>query len=64
MLLDAGKRGEGMLHNHLMTERGFHRMVAAQRLNIAYPVRVAVAAKSHATLVGTPEIARVREMMY
>ncbi|WP_160758800.1 murein transglycosylase [Serratia symbiotica] len=65
MLLDAGKRseGEGMLRN-LMTERGFYPMVAAQRLNIAYPVRVAVAAKPHATLVGAPEIARVRELMY
>lgn len=65
MLLDAGKRseGEGMLRN-LMTERGFYPMVAAQRLNITYPVRVAVAAKPHAKLVGAPEIARVRELMY
>lgn len=39
-------------------------MAAVQRLNIAYPVGVAVAAKSHGTLVGALEIAWVRELIY
>lgn len=65
MLLDEGKRieGEEILRN-LMTKRGFYPMVAAQKLNAIYPVRVAVAARSHASLVDGPVIARVRELMH
>lgn len=65
MLLDEGKRteGEAILRN-LMTERGFYPMVAAQKLNATYPVRVVAAAKPSASLVDKPEIARVRELMY
>lgn len=64
-MIDEGQRSEGeaMLRS-LMNERGFYPMVAAQKLNIRYPVRVAVAAKPQAELVNGPEIARVRELMY
>ncbi len=64
-MIDEGKRSEGeAILRSLMNERGFYPMVAAQKLNVPYPVMVAVAAKPQADLVGGPEIARVRELMY
>lgn len=39
-------------------------MVAAQKLNIPYPIKVQVAAKPDVSLAQRPEIARVRELMY
>lgn len=65
VLIDEGKRSEGeVILRTLINERGFYPMVAAQKLNVSYPVVVAVAAKSHAVLVNSPEIIRVRELMY
>nr|WP_233092304.1 murein transglycosylase [Serratia odorifera] len=65
VLIDQGQRsqGEEMLRN-LMNDRGFYPMVAAQKLNVTYPVMVAVAATPRAPLVSGPEVARVRELMY
>ncbi|MFC0228801.1 murein transglycosylase [Serratia aquatilis] len=64
-LIDEGKRSEGeaVLRN-LMNKRGFYPMVAAQKLNVPYPIKVEVAPKPPTNLVQAPEIARVRELMY
>ncbi|OKP30514.1 murein transglycosylase [Serratia fonticola] len=65
VMIDEGKRSEGeAILRSLMNERGFYPMVAAQKLQVPYPVMVAVAAKPRADLVSGPEIARVRELMY
>ncbi|WON78859.1 murein transglycosylase [Serratia sp. UGAL515B_01] len=64
-LINDGQRSEGeAILRSLMNQRGFYPMVAAQKLNVPYPVKVAVAAKPQADLVQAPEIARVRELMY
>lgn len=64
-MIDEGKRSEGeTILRSLINERGFYPMVAAQKLNVPYPVMVAVAAKPRTDLVSGPEIARVRELMY
>lgn len=64
-LFDLGKGAEGEeILRQLMKERGFYPMVAAQKLNEPYPVNVAVAAKANSGLGNSPEIARVRELMY
>ncbi|WP_337262473.1 MULTISPECIES: murein transglycosylase [unclassified Serratia (in: enterobacteria)] len=64
-LIDEGKRSEGeQILRSLMNERGFYPMVAAQKLNVPYPIKVLAATKPSAALVNGPEIARVRELMY
>src|SRR5471032_2013678 len=65
VLIDQGKRsqGEAMLRT-LMKGRGFYPMAAAQKLNIAYPMQISVAAKPDASIGKLPEVARVRELMY
>lgn len=64
-MIDEGQRSEGEATlRSLMRERGFYPMVAAQKLNVPYPVMVEVATKPRADLVSRPEIARVRELMY
>lgn len=64
-LINEGKRNEGeAILRKLMSERGFYPMVAAQKLNVHYPVRVAVVVKPWADLVSGPSMARVRELMY
>lgn len=64
-LISAGNASEGreILYN-LMEKRGFYPMVAAQKLNIPYVVKVKTAAKPQAGLLDAPEIARVRELVY
>jgi soluble lytic murein transglycosylase len=65
LLFDQGKQAEGeVILRSLMQERGFYPMVAAQKLNVPYPIRVEVATKPDASLAQRPEIARVRELMY
>ncbi|VEI62046.1 Soluble lytic murein transglycosylase precursor [Serratia rubidaea] len=65
MLMDEGNRQEGEeMLRRLMNERGFYPMVAAQKLNVSYPIMVAVAATPRTSLVSGPEVARVRELMY
>ncbi|AUQ41007.1 murein transglycosylase [Yersinia ruckeri] len=65
LLIDQGNKteGEAMLRE-LTNARGFYPMVAAQKLNIPYPIMVEVATKPDASLAKLPEIARVRELMY
>lgn len=65
VLFDQGKRtqSEAILRK-LMQGRGFYPMAAAQKLGVAYPIQVSVAAKPDADMAKLPEIARVRELMY
>lgn len=65
MLIDGGKREEGQnILRDLSRQRGFYPMVAAQKLNIPYPIRVEKATRPSAALVSDPAISRVRELMY
>ncbi|EPG2863068.1 murein transglycosylase [Pluralibacter gergoviae] len=66
LLMDSGREAEAkeILHG-LMKERGFYPMVAAQRLGEDYPIRVEkTEGTASAELVNSPEMARVRELMY
>lgn len=64
LLLEQGKRqeGEAMLRE-LMKARGFYPMVAAQKLQVTYPLTIVSAAAPDRTLAQSQEIARVRELM-
>jgi len=65
VLIDQGKRSQGeTILRTLMQGRGFYPMAAAQKLGVAYPIQVSVAAKPDASFAQLPEIARVRELMY
>lgn len=65
LLLEQGKKAEGeAILQALMQARGFYPMVAAQKLNKPYPVRVEPAVKPDPALAQRPEISRVRELMY
>ncbi|CNE72511.1 murein transglycosylase [Yersinia nurmii] len=65
LLIEQGKKTEGeAILRELTKARGFYPMVAAQKLNIPYPIMVEVATKPDASLAESPEIARVRELMY
>ncbi|MFI8415088.1 murein transglycosylase [Serratia sp. NPDC078593] len=65
VMIDEGQRSEGeVMLRSLMNDRGFYPMIAAQKLNVTYPLMIAVAAKPRTSLVSGPEVARVRELMY
>ncbi len=65
VLLDAGKKSEGeAILRELTKKRGFYPMVAAQKLNINYPIMIEVATKPARTLHQLPEIARIRELLH
>ncbi|TGN49082.1 murein transglycosylase, partial [Pseudomonas aeruginosa] len=58
-LIDAGKKAEGEAKlRELTKKRGFYPMVAAQVLNIEYPVYVNTAAKPDASINQLPEVQR------
>ncbi|MBK5071873.1 murein transglycosylase [Budviciaceae bacterium CWB-B4] len=64
-LITKGKKSEGQaILRDLMANRGFYPMVAAQRLNVHYPVRVENAVKPTKSLTQRAEVNRVRELMY
>ncbi|MCS2165311.1 murein transglycosylase [Scandinavium manionii] len=66
LLMDRGREQEAkdILHS-LMQQRGFYPMVAAQRLGEDYSIRVENPEGTVAPLlVNSPEMARVRELMY
>jgi soluble lytic murein transglycosylase len=68
LLKQKGKRAEGekILHQ-LMDGRGFYPMVAAQKLNKPYHVRVLKAdgeKKADKRILNRPEMARVTELLY
>lgn len=65
LLIEQGRKEEadGILQK-LMQGRGFYPMVAAQRLGVAYPMRVDKAPRVDSTLVQSAAISRVRELMY
>ncbi|WP_434526916.1 murein transglycosylase [Photorhabdus asymbiotica] len=65
ILLAQGKKsaGEAILRK-LIEGRGFYPMVAAQKLNISYPLIINTAKKPDATIASIPEVRRVRELMY
>lgn len=65
LLMERGRETEAkeILHS-LMQQRGFYPMIAAQRLDEEYPLRVDKAVAVNPALVSGPEMARVRELMY
>lgn len=65
LLIDQGKRAQGQaILRTLMQGRGFYPMAAAQKLGVPYPMVILVATKPDRDLDKSPEIARVRELMY
>ncbi|WP_131864686.1 murein transglycosylase [Biostraticola tofi] len=65
LMIDNGRKSQGEpILRELMKERGFYPMVAAQKLGVSYPINVAQAVKPSPSLGKSPEIARVRELMY
>lgn len=67
LLLKQGKakrkEGERILQQ-LMEKRGFYPMVAAQRLNKRYPIKVNQAARPDPSLDNRPAVKRVKELIY
>lgn len=66
LLLASGRDSEAkaILHT-LMRQRGFYPMVAAQRLNEAYPLNVETSEGALSPqVIDSPEMARVQELMY
>ena len=65
VLIDQGRRSEGeAILRSLMQARGFYPMVAAQKLNVPYTIRVEPSAAPDNRTAALPGIARVRELMY
>ncbi|ERT13364.1 murein transglycosylase [Photorhabdus temperata] len=65
ILLAQGNKSEGEAILRKLTEgRGFYPMVAAQRLNIRYPLTINTAEKPDATIASMSEVQRVRELIY
>ncbi len=65
VLIDQGQKAEGeAILRELLKQRGFYPMVAAQKLNVRYPVMVEVSAAPDSSTAKLPGIARVRELMY
>ncbi|AKH62840.1 MULTISPECIES: murein transglycosylase [Photorhabdus] len=65
LLLAQGNKSEGEAILRKLTEgRGFYPMVAAQRLNIRYPLTINTAEKPDATIASMSEVQRVRELIY
>lgn len=64
-LINDGKKAEGeTILRQLTASRGFYPMVAAQQLNVDYPINVQRAAKPDESVSKLPEVQRVRELMY
>lgn len=65
VLLNEGKQAEGeaILHN-LREKRGFYSMVAAQKLNITYPLMIDRAEKPDDAIAKMREIKRIHELIY
>ncbi|MDE9493107.1 murein transglycosylase [Xenorhabdus bovienii] len=65
VLLNEGKQAEGeaILHN-LREKRGFYSMVAAQKLNITYPLMIDRAEKPDDSIAKMREIKRIHELIY
>lgn len=57
------KQGKKILFN-LVKRRGFYPMVAAQKLNIPYPINIAVAAKPENDIDLLPEVQRIGELLF
>lgn len=65
LLLERGRDDDAKsILRSLMQQRGFYPMVAAQRLDEKYSLRVDQAGTPSPALVAGPEMARVRELMY
>ncbi|KAA1195325.1 murein transglycosylase [Photorhabdus heterorhabditis] len=65
ILLAQGKKSAGEAILRKLTEgRGFYPMVAAQKLNISYPLIINTAKKPDAAIAAIPEVRRVRELIY
>lgn len=64
-LIDEGKKAEGeTILRQLTTNRGFYPMVAAQKLNVEYPIYVKGAVKPDESVGKLAQVQRVRELMY
>ncbi|MDC9622565.1 murein transglycosylase [Xenorhabdus sp. XENO-7] len=65
VLLNEGEQadGEAILHN-LREKRGFYSMVAAQKLNITYPLMIGRAEKPDDSIAKMQEIKRIHELIY
>lgn len=64
-LIDDGNKAEGeAILRKLVNGRGFYPMVAAQKLNINYPLYIKSAEKPDNSLDKLAEVQRVRELMY
>ncbi|UNH23761.1 murein transglycosylase [Moellerella wisconsensis] len=64
-LIDQGKKAEGeAILRKLMESRGFYPMVAAQQLNLTYPLYIKAAEQPDSSIASLPEINRIRELMY
>ncbi|MGM3182757.1 murein transglycosylase [Dickeya oryzae] len=65
LLLEQGQKQEGENQlRELMKTRGFYPMAAAQKLNVNYPLTIMIAAKPERSIGQSPEVARVRELMF
>ncbi|MBS9424612.1 murein transglycosylase [Photorhabdus caribbeanensis] len=65
ILLVQGNKSEGEAILRKLTEsRGFYPMVAAQKLNVSYPLMINSAKKPDAAIASMPEVQRVRELLY
>lgn len=57
------KQGKKILFN-LVKRRGFYPMVAAQKLNIPYPINIALATKPEDDIDLLPEVQRIGELLF
>ncbi|WP_445495125.1 murein transglycosylase [Photorhabdus sp. SF281] len=65
ILLAQNNKSEGEAILRKLTEgRGFYPMVAAQRLNIRYPLTINIAEKPDSAIASMSEVQRVRELIY
>ncbi|HGJ5860680.1 MAG TPA: murein transglycosylase [Arsenophonus nasoniae] len=64
-LIAQGKHSQGkkILFN-LVKRRGFYPMVAAQKLNIPYPINIALATKPEEDIDSLPEVQRIGELLF
>ncbi|WGL97837.1 murein transglycosylase [Arsenophonus sp. aPb] len=64
-LIAQGKHNQGkkILFN-LVKRRGFYSMVAAQKLNIPYPINIALATKPEEDIDSLPEVQRIGELLF
>ncbi|SFN18927.1 soluble lytic murein transglycosylase [Izhakiella capsodis] len=65
LLLSQGRKDEAdAILRRLMRERGFYPMVAAQRLGVAYPLRIDPVPAISAEVIQDATLARIRELMH